>query len=167
MAPPNPSLLEVVSDEVGSIVVGWVAPGVLYARFSGDLTAALATRYALRLRRFVNEVTSLRYFVDTSSLERSELTARSTLARFIFENRKKFDSLVSLAWAADSTSDSSSLSVEKTLSTALEDSVLLLTDAEDFLTRLMRAAPLACSIPGFPPLAGGLRLSEEVRDAVE
>jgi len=129
--------LERVSDDEGTIAVGWVGRGVLYARFSGGLSAELAEQYATRLQRFLNEVPSLQYFVDTSDLERYDLLARSTLARLIFANRRKFESLISLAWVEGIGP------VAKALSASFGDSVLLLTDPHDFRARLMRAAPQA------------------------
>jgi hypothetical protein len=128
---------EVLSDDEGSLTLGWVAEDVLYTRVAGGLSSAVGMAHAARLRGLLAGVSSLRYFGDFSALSRYELLARSAFARLILENRRKFAGLVLLSGPA-----SSALAGEA-FAAAVGEPITRLTDAREFEQCLLLAAPLA------------------------
>jgi|GEM_PF-2700139 hypothetical protein len=139
MSPKHPyqSAFEVLSDDAGSVTLGWVADAVFYTRFTGGLSAPVGMAYAARLRDLLSGVSSLSYFADSSALSHYELLARSAFARLILENRRKFSELVMLTWSVGVTHDGAAFA------TAVGDPITLLTDAREFEQRLLAVAPLA------------------------
>ncbi|HEX3852887.1 MAG TPA: hypothetical protein VHW01_18115 [Polyangiaceae bacterium] len=135
--PPHRSAFEVLSDDEGSVTLGWVAEDVFYTRFTGGLSATIGMAHAARLRDLLAGVSSLSYFADSSALSHYELLARSAFARLILENRRKFSELVMLTWSVGVSHAGSAFA------TAVGDPITLLTDARDFEQRLVAAAPLA------------------------
>jgi hypothetical protein len=132
-----PHALEVLSDDDGSLTMGWVGDGVFYARFTGGLSAQVGMAYVARLREILSAVSSLSYFSDASALNRYELIARSAFARLVLEHRRKFSALVMLTWPTGGTAASEAFAA------ALGDPIIVLSDALDFDKLLVSAAPLA------------------------
>lgn len=130
------SSLELLSDDDGSVVFGWVAEGVLYTRFQGGLNAETGYIYATRLSSLVSPAQSIYFFCDSSELKNYDLLARSAFARVILSCRRKFTSLVMLTWAEGPSP--SSLALAATLGEPIE----ILTSANAFEVRLSRQAPL-------------------------
>ncbi len=95
--PPH-SPLEVFADDEGSLALGWVGPGVLYARMMGSFSAGLGEVFLARLRALIDSVPAVHYFADASALEQYDLAVRSAFARFVIAERPKFASLVLLTW---------------------------------------------------------------------
>jgi hypothetical protein len=135
--PPHRSAFEVLSDDHGSVTLGWVAEDVFYTRFSGGLSAPIGMAHAARLRDLLAGVSSLSYFADSSTLSHYELLARSAFARLILENRRKFSALVMLTWSAGATHAGDAFAA------AVGEPITLLTDAREFEQRLLAVAPLA------------------------
>jgi hypothetical protein len=128
---------EVLSDEQGSVTLGWVADGVLYTRFTGGLSAEIGTAYVERLRDVLSRVASLTYFADSSSLSHYELLARSAFARLILENRRKFSALLMLTWSVGAGR------AGEIFAAAVGDPIEVLSDEREFEQRLLASAPLA------------------------
>lgn len=136
-SPPQSSRFEVMSDEGGSVTLGWVAEDVFYTRFTGGLSAPIGMAYAARLRELLAAVSSLRYFVDAGTLSHYELLARSALTRLILENRRKFSALVMLTWSVRVGLPGEAFAA------AVGNPISLLTEASEFEQRLLAVAPLA------------------------
>jgi hypothetical protein len=131
------SELEFLTDDNGSVAFGWVGPGVFYARFTGDLSAKLGSAYVTRLKSMLSTVQTVRYFADASALQSYDLLARSAFVRFVLANRRVFASMITLTWSAGI--DAAARKYADTLGGFVD----ILTDAHDFDTRLLQAAPLA------------------------
>jgi hypothetical protein len=129
--------LEVLTDEGGSVVLGWLASNVLYVRFTGRLSAELGEAYVARLQTLLANMQSVRYFSDASALHSYDLLARSAFVRFVFANRSVLSSMVMLTW-------SEALAPSPpTVAATLGNGIDVLTDAKEFEARLLQAAPLA------------------------
>jgi hypothetical protein len=131
------SALEILRDEEGSVALGWVGAGVFYSRFTGGLSAGLGALHVARLEETLKQVQSLRYFIDSSTVEYYDLCARSSLARALAANRHKFSEVVLLTWAAGVTR-----TIENFV-TSIGNPLTLLSEPRDFDRMLLRAAPLA------------------------
>jgi hypothetical protein len=143
--------LEVMQDEGGAIHVGWVAPGVLFARLTGGLSAKLGAEFAAHLARLAESVPSLAYYSDASALTRYDLLARSAFVRVVMSQRKKFAEIVLLTWA-DGVS-----STTKAFTAVIGEPITILTHAAAFESRLQRVAPMAgklISASGQRPMVG-------------
>ncbi len=130
------SSLELLSDDDGSILFGWVAEGVLYARFQGSLNAETGYIYATRFGTLVGPAQSIHFFCDSSELKNYDLLARSAFARVILSSRRKFTSLVMLTWAEGPSPTS------RALAATLGEPIDILTSVNSFEARLSRQAPL-------------------------
>jgi len=130
------SSLELLSDNDGSVVFGWVADKVLFTRFQGGLNAETGYIYATRLSSLVGPAQSISFFCDSSELKNYDLLARSAFARVVLSSRRKFTSLVILTWA-DGPSPSS-----QALAATLGEPIEILTSVNAFEARLARQAPL-------------------------
>jgi hypothetical protein len=128
--------LELLSDNEGSVVFGWVADGVLYTKFQGALNAETGYIYATRLSSLVGPAQSIYFFCDSSELKHYDLLARSAFARVILSSRRKFISLVMLAWSKGPSPSS------QALATTLGEPIEVLTSVNSFEARLARQAPL-------------------------
>jgi hypothetical protein len=134
-AAPLAPLARIAAGE-GSILAGWVGPGVFYARFEGSISADVGERYAALLKSLVGDVRSLCYFVDSSDLTAYDLLARSAILQAIMAHRSKFSSIVALTWAGGVGP------VGRSFASALGN-VEYVTTREDFDARLLAAAPFA------------------------
>jgi hypothetical protein len=133
----SPRTLEMLRDTEGAVIQGWVGEGVFYTRLVGALSAELGATVASHLRKVITEVPSLRYFSDASSLRSYDLMARSALTRVILSNRRRFADIVILTWSEGINA------AEQGLAAAIGEPIAILTDAEEFEKRLLRAAPFA------------------------
>jgi hypothetical protein len=128
--------LERVADRHGTVTLGWLTDSVLYARFSGELSASLGQAYAARLHALVRAESSIRYFADASALEQYDLLARSAFVRVVLANRPKFASLTILTW-------SEGLGLAAQRFAASLQSAEMVTDGKEFERRLFQFAPHA------------------------
>lgn len=133
-ADPQPSIL---SDQDGSIMTGWVADRVLYARLQGVVSADLARAHTTRFDAMTAGASRIAYFSDGSGLSRYDLLARSAFARFVLARPGLFRSITLLA------ADETVARAVEPLTHTLGGLVLLTTDPEDFELRLLSAAPFA------------------------
>ena len=133
----NKTEIEVLGDKDGSAVFGWVAPAVLYTRYQGGLSAETGRAYAMRLSTLVAQAPSLCFFCDSSGLKHYDLLARSSFARVILSNRRKFSSIVLLAWAEGVSP------ATQALVTTIGEPIQVLTNRNTFEVQLLRKAPLA------------------------
>jgi hypothetical protein len=129
--------LELLRDDDGSVVLGWVGNGVLYARFEGSLSAAVGAAFAARLEAHAADVPAFEYFSDGSALASFDLRARSAFFRVVLTHRPKFMAIVMLTWAGGISSTA------RAFAEAVGDHVDILTGAPEFHVRLRAAAPHA------------------------
>jgi hypothetical protein len=129
--------LEKLADDEGCIVLGWLAPGVLWTSLTGRVNDAICQAYATRLDQLLRAASAVRYFVDSSCLESIELSARSTMLRTLIAQEPHFERVVVSNW-----SGGLSPATRSTLQ-ALGSTIVVLQDTRDFGARLLRAAPQA------------------------
>jgi hypothetical protein len=129
--------VETLTAPEGSITVGWVGEGVLYARFQGDLYSSLGVAYAARLEQLLGDAKQVRSFVDASALKTYDLLARSAIVRVLLAHRSRFVSISLLNW------DDASRQSAATPLTGLGDLLDVSRDPVEFHGRLLRAAPFA------------------------
>src|SRR5262245_18832331 len=76
---PRPALmrrpLQALTDAEGSIALGWVGKNVMYARFSGGVSASLGAAFCARVGELL-PATPIRYFADALELTYYDLLAR-------------------------------------------------------------------------------------------
>lgn len=133
----TPSALSKFGDESGFVSVGWIANRVLYARFSGGLSAEVGNACVQFVRGLLDDVESLSYFIDSRKLTHYDLLARSAFVRLVLANRKKFTSLAILIWPAGKSPATAAFNA------ALGEPTEILTDPVDFDRRLRAAAPFS------------------------
>jgi hypothetical protein len=119
------------------VVIGWVAPDVLYARLTGGLSADVGRAKAARIRGFAEAAHVLDFFVDASRVTHYDLLARSAFVRSILANRRKFQTLVLLTFAKSTTP------AETSFVDVVGPPLDLMRNADDFEDRLLDTAPLA------------------------
>ena len=96
-SPPEDSPeLETIAGKDGAVAMAWLAPGVFYTRFQGGFTASMGHTYATRLNTLIAPVRSLSLFCDMAGLKYYDLLARSSLARVVLSNRRRFNSITML-----------------------------------------------------------------------
>jgi hypothetical protein len=92
------AILERVSDEHGSVVLGWPHAGVFYAKFEGSISAAVGQRFARRFAALIGDNIRVRYFSDSSGVTSYEPPALAALASVMLSKRQRFDSIIALPW---------------------------------------------------------------------
>jgi len=131
------SRLELIADAAGSVAIGWIATGVLYARTVGDISAEVGKVQAARIQGFAEAVTQLSFFIDASQLKQYDLLARSAFVRAVLANRRKFSELVMLSVAEGETP------AEQSLVSVVGEPFDILRAPDDFEDRLLELAPQA------------------------
>ena len=129
--------LELLRDDDGSVVLGWVGDGVLYTRFEGSLSAAVGAAFAARLEAYAVGAPAFEYFSDGSALGSYDLRARNAFIRVVLAQRSKFRTIVMLTWAGAVSS------AARAFADAVGDHLDLLTGGPEFHVRLRAAAPQA------------------------
>lgn len=139
------SPLSLLSDEGGSVIIGWLADDVFYARFSKGLSADLGAAFATHLQEQISGKSGVRYFHDCGALTHYDLMARSAFARAVLANRRAFESLLILTWAEGVGNTA------RAFARTLGDPVELLDDTNEFERRLYQAAPAARALLALRP----------------
>ena len=139
------SALELFGDADGFVTVGWIATRVLYARFHGDLSAGLGAAFAAHVAGLVEGTSGVRYFADAAELGRRDILARSAFVRMVLANRPRFAAFVMLV------PSDGARAAERAMATALGGCTEVLSDADEFRSRLLAAAPLARQRLRSPP----------------
>jgi hypothetical protein len=123
-----------LSDDHGSVSLDWVAPGALFTRVEGSLSAELGGAFARTLQAQLQSVFMLHYFGDASRLEQYDLLARSAFMRVVLADRQRIQSFTFLTWAGGIST------VAKKFAELLGPSALVLTDRIEFEQRLLHHA---------------------------
>lgn len=127
--------MDLVREPEGSVMFGWLAPGVFFARFAGRLSAAMGEAHVAALQRAVDTTPTIQYFADCNQLSSYDLMARSGFVRVLLSNRKKFRDIVIWDWSGSPTQNG------KTLAETVGEPVISLSDRVEFERRLSLAAP--------------------------
>ena len=129
--------MEEFADLEGCARIGWVAEGVLYARFERKISAEVGECVAARLLELSRKANSIRYFSDSRALTEYDILARSAIVRALLANRRHFASVVVLTWVQGVGPTA------RTFADAVGGLIEYLTDAQQFEARLFAAAPTA------------------------
>jgi len=129
--------LELISDDEGSVTLGWVDAGVFYSRFIGVLSVGLSARHTACLEGALDRTSTLHYFADARALSSYDLGARGEFLRTVLARRHQFKSVVLLTWAQGITP------VTRAFASAIGDPVDVLANEVEFESRLLDVAPLA------------------------
>jgi hypothetical protein len=92
------AILERVSDEHGSVVLGWAHAGVFYARFEGSVSVAIAQRFARRFAALIGDTIRVRYFGDSSAVTSYDPEAMAPIASAMMSKRHRFVSIIVRPW---------------------------------------------------------------------
>jgi hypothetical protein len=139
-APFSQPRLRTLSDDEGSVVMGWVGARAVWASFTGRLTAGLGARYAMELTTLLQSASKVHLFIDASALESYELNARAFTLRALEVHRRRFSSVLMLNWS-DEVSE-----VGKALVAAWQGTLQITTQRIMFERQLSALAPQAPKI---------------------
>jgi len=92
------AILERVSDEHGSVVLGWAHAGVFYARFERSISLGIAQRFARRFVALIGDNIRVRYFGDSSAVISYDPQAMGAVATAMLSKRQRFDSIIVRPW---------------------------------------------------------------------
>ena len=129
--------LQVLSDEQGAIVAGFLAPGVHYLRFIGTISSDLGIRGGTLLRKQLDNGPTMVGFFDMSSAQGIDFAARSAVVRALLANRQRLSSFTTLAPIGLLAKTARSMAM------TLGSTAHVMEDAEAFEGRLLKAAPFA------------------------
>jgi hypothetical protein len=142
-----------MADREGYIVIGWLVPGVLWAKFAGHLHETVCVAYASRLSEILKPTSGVRYFVDSSEMQSCDWAARNVALCALLENAGHLSQVVTSEWA-----DELNPTSRQTMA-AFGSSVQVLPDRVEFDAKLREAAPQAQEILA----SSRLSLSRSVR----
>lgn len=92
------AILERISDEHGSVVMGWAHAGVFYAKFERQISVGVAQRFARRFAALIGDNIRVRYFGDSSAITGYEPLAMRAISSAMLAKRQRFDSIVVRPW---------------------------------------------------------------------
>lgn len=139
--PEQPSL-ETLCRAEGQVILGWAAPGILFASFAGRLSDELGSAYAERLLQLLDGRRGVQYFLDASGLDSFELQGRTMAMRALVAGVESLASVLVLNWAGGE-----SATAQKLLQTVA--GVLRVTQSRAvFEAALFGLAPAARAILG-------------------
>jgi hypothetical protein len=136
----TPGRFETLADREGCVVIGWLVPGVLWAKLAGHLNEAVCVAYASRLSEILKPTSGVRFFVDSSELQSCDWAARNVALCALLENAGHLSQVVSSEWA-DELNPSS-----RQIMASFGSSVHVLPDRAEFDVKLHEAAPQAREI---------------------
>ena len=132
--------IDVLLDDGGSVAIGWVGDGVLYAHCSGRISMHLGARSVGRLHGLVDRTKSLHCFADASGLEHYDVRALDDVVNLVRVYRRKFESIVMFTCSEDG------FLASQVVAAGIADVVELVKDDEEFHSRLVQLAPLAIEV---------------------
>jgi hypothetical protein len=91
--------LEHVRDGQGSVILGWVAPRVLFARFERTISAHLGAQFSVRFARLMSESIGVRYFADSSAVASYDLLALTAIGDAVLSRRQHFKLIIARPWS--------------------------------------------------------------------
>jgi hypothetical protein len=128
--------LEQIADGQGAIALGWVGPGVMYARFERTVSTTLAERFGERFAAHIGDTAAVRYFADSSTVLSYELAALGVIAQAVVSKRAQLRQIVVCPWGGG-------LGAKGGAHAEALASVEYTASASEFDVRLIAAAPLA------------------------
>lgn len=145
-APAGMTFLERLDDEHGSVVIGWLVPGVLYARFSGAISLLMGQEYVRRLRTLVGGHDEIRYFTDYSAIESYDVGVFPLILAALKDLQGQFKRITARPWATAPTAPAQSR-------LAAFGFLEFVATADEFEARMRAAAPFSGLTPESPPPA--------------
>jgi hypothetical protein len=131
----TPGRFETLADRDGCVVIGWLVPGVLWAKFAGHLNETVCVAYASRLSEILRPTSGVRFFVDSSELQSCDWAARNVTLCALLENAGHLSQVVTSEWA-----DELNPTSRETMA-MFGSSVLVVSDRIEFDAKLREAAP--------------------------
>jgi hypothetical protein len=128
------AILERLSDPNGCVILGWVAPQVLYARFERSVSADVGVRFACRFSSLMGDASGVQYFGDSSGVTTYDLTALRVVMGALLATREQIELIVVRPWDGVLNASARSLPAELGY---LEYA----STASEFEARLRAAAP--------------------------
>jgi hypothetical protein len=80
--------LEKLSDARGSVVLGWLSPGVFYLRLMGELSGALGAEGSDRFAAVLSNNECVTCFVDTFEVDSIDFAAKGAFLRAFMTRRR-------------------------------------------------------------------------------
>jgi hypothetical protein len=136
----TPGRFETLADREGCVVIGWLVPGILWAKFAGHLNETVCVAYASRLSEILRPTSGVRFFLDSSQMQSCDWAARNVALCALLENAGHLAQVVTSEWA-----DELNPTSRQTMA-MFGSSVQVLPDMAEFDARLREAAPEAHEI---------------------
>jgi hypothetical protein len=92
------AIFEGLSDPHGSVLLGWVEPGVFYARFEQTISAELGVRFAARFTSLIGDSVCVRYFTDSSRVVSYDMQAMAAVVDAALTMKRHFQLIVARPW---------------------------------------------------------------------
>ena len=135
-----PKALQVLSDDQGTVVAGYLAAGVYYVRLTDYISTGLGIEIASQLRKHLADAAAVSCFFDVALVQGGDFAARSAIARALLANRRLVTSITTLV-------PTGSIPMRaRALVTMLERAGQVVDSATAFRERLVEAAPFASSL---------------------
>jgi hypothetical protein len=132
-----PKALEVIADARGTIVTGFIAPGVYYVRVIGEISSDLGIRCGVQLRRHLGGAQGVTGFFDFASALGSDFAARSAITRALLANRTSLTAIKALVTRG------AMVARARAMIAILGKVAQIVEDASEFHSALLLAAPFA------------------------
>lgn len=129
--------IRTLADPEGTIGVGMLAPGILWARVRGRLTMSLAATYTAHLARLLEQQSAVQFFIDSSAMASYELLARNLTTEFLLARSGCFSRLVLLQWSGGSSP------MGRASADALGSKFTIMASQREFEAELKQASPSA------------------------
>ncbi|HEU4582166.1 MAG TPA: hypothetical protein VFS67_28115 [Polyangiaceae bacterium] len=136
----TPGRFETMADRDGCVVIGWLVPGVLWAKFAGHMNEPVCVAYASRLSEILKPTSGVRFFVDSSEMQSCDWAARNAALCALLENAGHLAQVFASEWADELNPTS------RQIMAMFGSSVHVLPDRVEFDAKLREAAPQAHEI---------------------
>lgn len=134
-----PKALEVIADARGTIVTGFIAPGVFYLRATGEVSSSLGNRCSTLLRKHLGGTKAITCFFDCSAALGCDFGGRSAITRALVAKRRPELSIHALVRPG------AMLARARSMIAILGEMVELMDDPVAYHEALQAAAPSAQS----------------------
>jgi hypothetical protein len=129
--------LQVLADNLGTVVAGFLSANVYYIRFIDHVSTGLGIRSGSHLRRELADATEVTCFFDVASAERVDFAARSAIIRALLVNRRRLVKVTTL------TTPGLNATKVRSLLAVLGNISLVIDSAAVFQAEMLEAAPFA------------------------
>ena len=88
--------LQVLSDDQGTVIAGYLAVDVYYVRLADYISSGLGIEIASQLRKHLGDAAGVTCFFDVALVQGGDFAARSAIARALLANRRQVTSITTL-----------------------------------------------------------------------